>query len=292
LGRANGALAAPKTFTAAQLRLPDLLSKRIYTTVFVMPLFLAVIFYGGLAFKLCLLLLMLVASWEVFSMAKAVHHTPSLVVSMVIIGDLFALTLKYDLNKYVQLPWVMGLTLGAMAVFMAELARRKFRVLPTPAGLGLRVTMLFGFFGVFMVLIRDQPQGLSWTLWLMAMVWTNDIAAYVVGKHYGRRPLAPNVSPKKTVEGAWGALAGSVWVSLLLGVFLLKQPWWIMLLFGFGASVVAQLGDLHESMTKRTLGVKDSGQLFPGHGGAYDRIDSFIFLTPLAYYFMSFMTGI
>ena len=120
----------------------------------------------------------------------------------------------------------------------------------------------------------------------------NDIAAYEIGTLYGKRPLAPRLSPKKTVEGSMAGVAGSVALSVLLPLaakLLCKviPAWkgleadvpsmWLFVLFGIVAGVVAQFGDLCASMIKRHCGVKDYGTIFPGHGGVMDRADSILF---------------
>jgi len=113
---------------------------------------------------------------------------------------------------------------------------------------------------------------------------------------WGRRKLIPRVSPGKTVEGSIGALVGTVVVALLYSEVLRLFPSYQLgygaaLVFGLLVSVTAQIGDLAESLLKRDAGVKDSGTLFPGHGGVLDRLDSLLFTLPLAYLFFRFVVG-
>ncbi len=136
--------------------------------------------------------------------------------------------------------------------------------------------------------IFGEPEGYQHILFLVAMVWANDTAAFIVGRLAGRRPLAPHISPKKTVEGGVaGLLATSLLaaaLSPLIGVDLAAA-----IFIGLIVSVFAQMGDLVESLTKRVAGVKDSGTLFPGHGGLLDRVDSLIFVSPALYYVLRFV---
>ena len=114
-----------------------------------------------------------------------------------------------------------------------------------------------------------------------------DVFAYFVGKRFGRRRLAPILSPKKTLEGAIGGLLGSVLVSYLFASYIypfLSLP--KMLLLGLMVGVAAEVGDLLESAFKREAGIKDSSMLIPGHGGILDRFDSALFTAPLVYYFV------
>jgi phosphatidate cytidylyltransferase len=130
----------------------------------------------------------------------------------------------------------------------------------------------------------------------IVLTWASDTSAYFVGRAFGKRKLIPAVSPGKTVEGASGALAGAVVVAVAYG-YLLRQfdTYGISLLqailLGVLISVAAQLGDLAESLLKRDAGVKDSGRLLPGHGGALDRFDSLFFTLPLGYFFFRFLLG-
>jgi phosphatidate cytidylyltransferase len=128
------------------------------------------------------------------------------------------------------------------------------------------------------------------------LTWASDTFAYFVGRQWGRHKLIPKVSPGKTVQGAIGALVGTVLVALLYSEVLrqfgsYRMDWGAALLFGLLVSVTAQIGDLAESLLKRDAGVKDSGTLFPGHGGVLDRLDSLLFTLPMAYLFFRFLVG-
>lgn len=130
-----------------------------------------------------------------------------------------------------------------------------------------------------LVVIRDRG-GPTWVLWLLFLVWSADIGAYFVGRRFGRRKLAPLVSPGKTWEGLFGGIAVSLVIALLmLAPMGALSVWWapvIVLLV-----VVSVFGDLFESVLKRKRGVKDSGALLPGHGGMLDRIDSVVAALPV-----------
>jgi len=132
-------------------------------------------------------------------------------------------------------------------------------------------------------------QGLTVTLLAFACIWAADIGAYSFGKFFGRTPLS-NISPKKTVEGAIFGICGSGAVAML-GAWYLQWSTWQLTGFIFGTliGVASLLGDLTESMMKRDAGVKDSGQLIPGHGGILDRTDSYVFTAPLVYYFITLL---
>jgi phosphatidate cytidylyltransferase len=156
------------------------------------------------------------------------------------------------------------------------------------------------FFGVmyipyllgYLVLLRSHPLGFKWILLIMFIVMSCDSAAYFIGCRYGKRRLYPEVSPKKSVEGSIGGLAGS-----LAGALLARQLFFAELSVGdalLAALLIGslgQVGDLFESLIKRSCGVKDSGTIFPGHGGILDRLDSILFAAPAAYYYALFVAG-
>jgi phosphatidate cytidylyltransferase len=127
-----------------------------------------------------------------------------------------------------------------------------------------------------------RGHGVAPVLYILAIVWVGDSAAYYVGSAFGSRPLAPSVSPNKSVEGAVASLVGGALAAGIAGLVLpLPHPFFASLVMGVILNAVAQLGDLAESLFKRCADVKDSGTLFPGHGGVLDRIDGFLPTLPV-----------
>ena len=118
---------------------------------------------------------------------------------------------------------------------------------------------------------------------VLVLVWLADTAAYFTGRKWGRRKLAPSISPGKTWEGAWGGLAAAMAYAIICGTFLLGTSGWpAYLAVAALLAAVSIVGDLFESAAKRQAGVKDSGTLLPGHGGIMDRIDSATAVLPVA----------
>jgi phosphatidate cytidylyltransferase len=143
-----------------------------------------------------------------------------------------------------------------------------------------------GFLLAHFILMRKMERGWAFILFTLVSVYFGDTVAFYVGRAWGRRKLAPRISPGKTVEGGLGAIVGSIAGALVSKFLFFPQlPVLHALALGSAIGVVGQLGDLWESLLKRSAQVKDSGTLIPGHGGVLDRFDSVLFACPLVYYY-------
>jgi phosphatidate cytidylyltransferase len=206
---------------------------------------------------------------------------------------LFSLPQLHDI--YPGIPWrevALGLVLiGAFSyelLYGANIPRFAFSLMAF-----LYVPFMLGY----LVLLRytpDDTQGF-WTLLLPIFAsFSTDVGAYFVGKRFGKRKLAPSISPGKTVEGSIGGIAAG-FIGLLLIAALANTAvpfrWVELLAVSLLLSLAAQLGDLTESMLKRYCGVKDSGSFLPGHGGLLDRMDSLLFSVPLTYFLLRIFVG-
>jgi phosphatidate cytidylyltransferase len=139
--------------------------------------------------------------------------------------------------------------------------------------------------GGHLVALRQVRDGLQWLLLSLLITWSTDTGAYLIGSNWGRRKLAPRLSPGKTIEGTIGGWATGIviggLVAWMLGLDVVHG-----LVLGALIGVASPLGDLGISMMKRQVGAKDSGHLIPGHGGALDRIDSILFTVVIGYYYV------
>lgn len=165
--------------------------------------------------------------------------------------------------------------------------RRDFERALADLGVILVGVLYVAFLLPHFVWLRQAEHGSAWVTLVLATSMLGDSCGYFAGQAIGRHKLAPRLSPGKTVEGALAILAGSVTASLVVSSVLLSDVGWregaaVGLILG----VLAQLGDLAESVMKRTFGAKDSGRLFPGHGGVLDRIDSLLFPVSFVYYYV------
>lgn len=200
--------------------------------------------------------------------------------------------LRLGMAREGELPQVGALALVFLVLAAARMASKNRDV----AALGLDflgVVYTGGLFAYLVILHNIEPCGPGLITFLLVVVAWSDTSAYFVGRQWGRRRLAPALSPKKTWEGAVGGILGAALSGLVLAWLVRRFGWntvfpdthyavWMML--GVFLSVVSQWGDLFESMLKRAADVKDAGTLFPGHGGVLDRCDGILFAAPAFYY--------
>jgi phosphatidate cytidylyltransferase len=247
------------------------LGARIVSAIILAALVLLATWYGGLPFAVIWVAAGLAVLAEWTAMARV---EPRWTVLLILGAGLVALSAAYRAPVSPATGVALfGLGL-ALALFLGQTARHR-----------LWAAAAFACAAVLIVVppaVRDHPAlGLVGVLWMFAVVWTTDIAAYFAGRRFGGPKLWPQVSPKKT----WSGFAGGLLAGTLAGVAVpvVARGWgWsppiglpaIALLSALG-SVVGQLGDLGESALKRHFGVKDSGRLIPGHGGVMDRLDAF-----------------
>jgi phosphatidate cytidylyltransferase len=147
--------------------------------------------------------------------------------------------------------------------------------------------LMIGVLGGVSGLVLRAPNGLAIFVSTVLVTAAYDVSGYFVGANLGQRPLAPDISPNKTLEGLIGGMVGALAVALFLGVVISVKPWTttsLALALGIVVAIMAPLGDLTESMIKRDLGLKDMGTILPGHGGVLDRIDAMIFTIPAVFF--------
>ena len=187
---------------------------------------------------------------------------------------------------------LFGLALLPLALVVIRDAANAVRAAAI-ANLGLLLTV---FSLSHIALLRQLPEAtnpvggaLGWVVFLLLITQLNDVAQYVFGKCFGRRPIAPRASPKKTVEGFVGGAAASAIVAAWIGPLVTPMEMVASSLAGVMLAVAGFGGDMAVSALKRGFGVKDAGSLLPGHGGLLDRVDSLIATSPLFFYFVYFV---
>lgn len=188
-----------------------------------------------------------------------------------------------------QTLWWACIVMGAAWWLVALRWMRSFSFAASPAPGNRLIKMIAGLLALVpawaaLVAIHDLPsQGPAWTLYALFLVWAADTFAYLAGSRFGRNKLAPRISPGKTLEGVWGALIGTSFIAFIGAWWLGQRNLTLALLVGLGLLCVVWsiIGDLFESLMKRQANVKDSGTLFPGHGGLLDRLDGVFAALPM-----------
>jgi len=196
------------------------------------------------------------------------------------------------------LPWVWNQGGGAVVAYLLGaclclLSAHLYRVVNHRDALASASASLMAllYLGLPVALLAGYRNRSDELLMILAIVWSCDMAAYLVGTRWGRRRITPRLSPAKSLEGFAAGLAAALAVAVLLGYGLLgRSDLGFLSLVGVVVGLAAILGDLFESLLKRAVGSKDSGSLIPGHGGLLDRIDSLLFAFP-AYHCLSFLLG-
>ena len=170
-----------------------------------------------------------------------------------------------------------------LAELVRPAARTSAREVLLDLGAGVFIMIYIAFMAGFTVLLTAQEGGQWWTLAFLIVVVSVDVGAYATGLTFGRHPMAPTISPKKTWEGFAGSVAAALVAGILTALFMLGQPWWVGVILGAVLVLTATAGDLAESLIKRDLGIKDISTWLPGHGGFLDRVDSSLLSAAAAY---------
>jgi phosphatidate cytidylyltransferase len=262
--------------------------KRILTAALLIVAVFALIFFGQLWMLIAACgLIAELAAYEYVKLADANGtHTPVwwMAIAMAL---LFVVTYYRPIEAQLPVLSALALLLLAWAAFRAPVER-----VLADAALGLFGLFYVGYPLTLLPMIWNRDDGRALLVFLMVTVWAGDIAAYYVGRRFGRHKLS-SLSPNKTWEGSVASVAGSIVAALavvyageVLSAFgntllHITQPVWQSIILAIVLNIAAQLGDLLESAIKRGAGVKDSGTLLPGHGGILDRIDALLLATPV-----------
>jgi phosphatidate cytidylyltransferase len=260
----------------------DDLPTRVITAVVLLGVALLAFAIGRAATAVLVTVILTAAAFELFeALRKAGFQTATLVA---LLGCAAITGVAYNHGER-AFPLVGALVIGFTLfwyLFKVVHARPMVNSAVTIFGFAY-IGILGGFAGLLLVF----PDGIGMVAGLLLCVMGYDVAGYFVGSRMGRRPLMPDVSPNKTVEGLVGGMIGSVVVALVIGGLFKLHPWDSVsnaFLLGVVVAVFAPLGDLVESMLKRDLGLKDFGTILPGHGGVLDRFDAILFCLPAVYY--------
>jgi phosphatidate cytidylyltransferase len=250
------------------------LKARLGTALIGVPLLILLIGWGNQRlFAAALFVLTLAALREYFAMVFPARRLQQLIGVVFGGGVSLALLVPGSFEVGASLAFALVVCFSIYLFLAGGLEEKLVRLSWTLLG-----GLYLGFLLPHWVLLFRLPEGRAWVFFVLLVIMSGDSVAYFVGQGFGSRKLMAEISPGKTVEGAWGYLGGSLTAGLIGARFLLPElPWPETAALSVCLSVLGQLGDLFESWIKRVFSMKDSGALLPGHGGLLDRLDSLIF---------------
>jgi len=263
-----------------------MLSQRVLSAAIMIPLAALLAYLGGWWFFVAIAAVIGMATDEFYRLMTAGGYHPAIP-----LGILFCLALLLT-GRFPDLPLTAPIiTVALLLTLIWHLIAYEQRITDRPSSdwaLTVAGALYLGWMGSLFIRLRDMPNGIWWLILACVPIWIGDSGAYFIGRKWGKHKCCPRLSPKKSWEGTvagWitGTLA-TVMIWMLLGL-----PFVQGLILGVLLSVITPLGDLAESMFKRQVGIKDSSNLIPGHGGALDRIDSLLFSVTIVFYYMTFV---
>jgi phosphatidate cytidylyltransferase len=269
------------------------LAKRVVVALIIAPIAIAAAWFGDAALATLLSIVSGIAAWELCRMArgKGIETLDGLTIAAAAAAPLLSHATRLDVLRLPAAAFATALlVLMTVVVFRRGLEERPL----TAVSVSLFVVLYTGGMLSFAYDLRYHNYAVGRTsqslllLLPVLLTWASDVGAYFTGRLIGRTKLMPSVSPAKTVEGSLGGIVLSVAIGWLYVRYLLVPSGQLglsplgVVLFGVVIAVAAQLGDLFESLLKREAGVKDSSSLLPGHGGFLDRVDSVLFVLPVA----------
>lgn len=267
--------------------------KRTLTALGIAVVGLPAMVYGGVFYFIFMAIFLVGSAWEYVRLYRAVQFEPHELVT--IGGVLVIVTARFFFVRDAILLFVFFILL-AMAVHLIAFERGR-----NLAGIDFAITIAgityVGWIGSYLLDLRQLQQGMWWWLLVLPMVWATDTGAYAIGAAYGKHKMTPRLSPKKSWEGYFAGIFTSVLVGTFFGYAfsnLGPQPLHGLInpiqggLLGLFIGALTPLGDLGESMLKRQGGLKDSSNVFPGHGGFLDRIDSWIWGAAIGYFVIQY----
>jgi phosphatidate cytidylyltransferase len=268
--------------------------RRTLTALGLAVIGLPAIIIGGVFYFLLIAIILGGCAWEYIRMFQAVRLEPDQIVT--ILGVLCIATARFFFVP-AAIPVLVLFVLLAMAVHVVAYERGRDRA-PVDFAVTVAGIVYLGWIGSYLLDLRQLPQGNWWLMIVLPIIWGGDTGAYSIGSAYGKHKMTPRLSPKKSWEGYFAGLV----TSILVGAFLAyayssmgAQPLggsispWQGAFLGLVIGALVPLGDLGESMFKRQGGLKDSSNIFPGHGGFFDRVDSWIWGVALGYFMIQFL---
>jgi phosphatidate cytidylyltransferase len=259
------------------------LKQRIITAVIAAALFIPVVLWGGLPFTILIYGLAAVGLFELLRMkGLKLFSLPGLISLLA----LFSFLMPEEWERYISETvdyTKIDLALIAVLLLLTYTVVVKNRYSFDDAAFSILGALYVGI--GFYFFIETRAEGIEYVIYALLIIWTTDSGAYFTGRKFGKHKLWPDISPNKTIEGFVGGIISAIVVALIFQMIMpVSDSVTYLVIVTILASIFGQLGDLVESALKRHYGVKDSGNVLPGHGGILDRFDSLLFVLPLLHF--------
>lgn len=278
--------------------------KRIFVGALSVPVFIVLVYGDNLVFTIIASFFIVLCLFEYFALAKAkginCHRISALASGIILcfsiyIGSQENANSAYGINLLlfisiavaVMAPLIYRIVMSRIDNAIRDISATLFGVIYVAGGISSTVA-------IKCISVDGDKSGWAYIFILIIVIWVSDMVAYALGNMFGRYQLSPEISPKKTVEGAIGGLLAGILVSIGIWFFVFRNNPYVTYTFfdcfliGLLLGVVGQVGDLAESLMKRDANIKDSGKMLLGHGGVLDAIDSILFSAPVLFVFLKF----
>lgn len=254
---------------------------RIISGLIMVPL-LVIVYFGKLPLAIGAMLISIIGVREFFTMYEKNEIHPSKPLAYILIVALYGVHVSIGFKPYFVIFWIF-LCISSSLIYGLNIVKRGiYDSVATITGL-----MYIAFFLYHIVMLDGTVyRQMVWMIFLSA--FGSDIFAYFIGSFFGKHKMARNLSPKKSIEGAVGGVVGAGIIGMVFGLSFIGDLWYHCLIIGIIGGLISECGDLVASSFKRNMGIKDYGNLIPGHGGIMDRFDSVIFVAPAVYYYVLF----
>lgn len=250
------------------------MKQRILTAVIGIIIIVPIIIYGNWPFIAAAYLFATIALIELTRMFHIQRFPVYFIISVIFLW-LLLIPVEFEIMSYVLTKYRMIIALTSVLLLLMVLSKNRFSF--DQASQLLLSTIFIGAAFYFLIIVRME--GLNYFLFILFTIWATDSGAYFIGRRFGKRKLWPAISPNKTIGGAIGGLTMGIIVAVLFHlIYPFEKSLLSIVILAISISIIGQIGDLVASAIKRNYNVKDYGNIFPGHGGVLDRLDSFLFV--------------
>jgi phosphatidate cytidylyltransferase len=265
-----------------------MLVQRLIVAIIIIPVLVILAYLGGWVLALSMAATLGFGAWEYNKLFTAGGFQPAV---YLLVGGTVIFVLARHAFAFVYSDITISLILLMGMAWQVIQYEKGTSTAATDFGITMGGLFYLGWLGSYLISLRDLPAGMWWILVVIPTINISDAGAYFIGSHFGKHKISQRVSPNKSWEGYFGGiLAGTIGAVILAAAWHLRSPLITVekgLVLGLAITILSPLGDLGESMLKRSFGVKDSSRVLPGHGGVMDRIDSWLWAAPIGFYIIT-----